>query len=92
MRHKTMEDVKQAFPVWFSKETMQFFDSRVHDTLYGGRYFVSSEKFRGFHCPDGERLFTVREVTKKGINTVGDFQAYATRHEAHKDAKELGQS
>ena len=71
---------------WFSPETMRFFRSRIGKTLYGGRYFVSSEQYDY----DAPRLYTVREVLPDGsINTVGDFQGYATSADARRAIRKL---
>lgn len=71
---------------WFEPSTLRFFRSRVGDTLYGGRYFVSSEQF-----DDGyPRLYTVREAMSDGsIETVGEFQEYETRDQAIRAIKAL---
>lgn len=64
---------------WFEPSTKRFFRSRIGDTLYGGRYFISSEQFH----EAAPRLYTVREANPDGsIDTVGEFQAYDTRTQA----------
>lgn len=35
---------RRAGQHFFSPDTMRFFKSRVHSALYGGRFFVTSEK------------------------------------------------
>ena len=73
---------------WFSTDTKRFFGSRIGGTLYGGRYFVSSE-YTGFNH-DG-RAYTVRYVENDGgIGTVGDFLEYETYGKAHRVAAKLG--
>lgn len=76
---------------WFSKGAMRFFSSRIlWGTLTEGRgwdlYFISSEQ-----PPYGARRYTVRIVkrdlspnipTAFSIDTVGEFEGYATRAEA----------
>lgn len=65
---------------WFSPDTKRFFHSRIGDTLYGGRYFISSECREPGETP---RLYTIREANPDGsIDTVGDFQEYSTRAQA----------
>jgi len=82
---------------WFSPGAMRFFGTRVHSTLYGGRYFVTSEQ------PwDGPRGYAVRCVTVSGdgqaatggfsIDTVGELCQYATRDAAHQAAREAARS
>jgi len=78
----TMQQAREAFPLWFKPATMRFFRSRVGRTLYAGGYFVSSEQFvdsRGWKAP---RKYSVRQVTEHGIDTVGEFQTYDTAREA----------
>lgn len=64
---------------WFSPKTKRFFKSRIGSTLYGGKYFISSEQF-GDNSP---RLYSVRYVYPRGnITTVGNFQQYVSRGDA----------
>lgn len=70
---------------WFGKAEMRFFDGRVYDEVYGGRYFVTSEK-----GPDGVRKYSVRAADDDGyIETVGEFQGYATLDAARAAARKL---
>ena len=63
---------------WFSEETMRFFKCRILDGVFGGHYFVTSEK-----GPSGVRAYTVRHADSDGtISTVGGFQAYGTASDA----------
>lgn len=84
MTYHTIDDVKIANrestqPYWFSPDTLRFFGSRIGRTLYDGRYFLTSEQ-RDHESP---RRYTIRQAMPDGtIETVGEFQAYATRAEA----------
>lgn len=70
--------------LYFSKDTMRFFKTRVLDGVHGGRYFVTSEK-----GPSGVRAYTVRKADDDGtISTVGEFQAYSTASEARTAARQ----
>lgn len=73
---------------WFDRDTMRFFASRVSDHIYpypGGAVFVSSERGPRFDSP---RRYTVRLCTVAGeIDTIGEFQAYASRNGAHSAAR-----
>jgi len=71
---------------WFEPKTMRFFKSRVLLRVYGGRYFVTSEK-----GPNGVRAYSVREVTEDGsdISTVGEFQGWPTEATAKAEATRL---
>jgi hypothetical protein len=85
---------------WFSPDAMRFFNSRVHPDVYGGRFFVSSER-AGWDRP---RRYTVRMValhvsddgaesfTMDAIDETGNgngFQRFASRSGAHAAAARL---
>ena len=58
---------------FFSDSTKRFFASRWGDTLYGGRYFITSEADK----PRLDRVWTVRDVDEEGnISVVGKFGQY----------------
>jgi hypothetical protein len=69
---------------FFSAGAMRFFKSRLSDSAFWNHdktvaYFVTSEQ-----GPYGDRAYNVR-MWRNGtgnISTVGEFQAYATRHQA----------
>ncbi len=64
---------------WFQPATMRFFRTRLGRTVYGGRYFITSEQFE--RC--GTRAFTIRKANDDGsIDTIGDFEGWATRKQA----------
>lgn len=71
---------------WFSPGAMRFFRTRLGDTVYGDRYFISSEQ-----PPDGVRRFSIREAVDGGrsVRTVGEFCGYATRYQAEAAVKRL---
>lgn len=94
---RTMEDVREANRAighhWFDADTLRFFRSRIGGALYGGRYFVSSEQFQGSwsegHYSEPRR-YTVRVANQDGtVDTVGEFQAYASRAQALRAIREL---
>lgn len=72
----------QAGQHFFEADTMRFFRSRVLEPVYGGRFFVTSEKNDGpgYEYP---RLYTVREFMPDGsIESLGEFQEYGTAAQA----------
>ena len=85
--------VTRAGSFWFSKDTLQFFASRIGCQVHqgpGGVFFVSSEKRRGYACEDGERLFTIRQFHPDepgNVGTLGEFQQYKSRSGAHAAAE-----
>jgi len=70
---------------FFSLDTMRFFRSRYQGVPpYKGRVFVTSEK-SGWNAP---RYYTVRCIRPDGgIDTIGEFQGFSTRYDAHSFAK-----
>lgn len=73
---------------WFAPETLRFFSSRVHPTVYPPSLFVTSER-----SPWGPRRYSLRYCTLSGdIETVGDFGAFATSRAAHRAAERLSRA
>lgn len=93
---KTMADIKAANreraarddrAYWFAPDAMRFFNTRIHTRRpIGGRYFVTSERM-------DERFpwrYSLREALPSGqIDTVGEFQQFATEEEANAHARTL---
>ncbi|MCC6170049.1 MAG: hypothetical protein IT329_22720 [Caldilineaceae bacterium] len=85
----TLDDVirqhEDAGGCFFSRGALRFFDSRTCAATLtisrrGRAFFVTSEQF---HSPHGDRprAYTVRvwdPTCPRSIDTVGDFQQYAT--------------
>ena len=75
---------------WFSPSSMRWFNSRVHDNVYGGCVFVTSEKNDMPYCAPQPRVYTVRVAfADASIHTYGSLGDYATRSDAHADARWL---
>jgi hypothetical protein len=88
---RTIDDIKTANRVagmhFFDADTLRFFNSRILDGVYGGRYFVTSERRPRSKEP---RLYTVREASADGgITTVGMFQGYVSAKAARRAAEKL---
>lgn len=62
---------KAAGHHWFDRETMRFFASKIHPTIYGGKFFVSSKRYDD----SAERTWTVQvgESDGKIGNAKGPF-------------------
>ena len=60
---------------FFSKDSMKFFNSRIGSTLYGDKFFVTSEKYS-----TEPRKYTIRvfDETTGNIGTVSEFQEFRT--------------
>ena len=81
---------------FFEPGTMRFFASRVLDRVHYGAdgvfFFVTSEQFVPSSGPAHARRYTVRkwsESEPSSVDTVGEFQQYATGRAANKAAAEL---
>ena len=75
---------------WFSPSSMRWFKCRVHDNVYGGCVFVTSEKNDMPYCAPQPRVYTVRVAFEDAsIQTYGSMGDYATRADAHADARWL---
>lgn len=81
--YQTVYDIelknRQSGRFFFSKDTKRFFKSRIGNEVYGGCYFITSEKFND----DSPRLYTIRKASPDGdVSTVGKFQAFKTSAQA----------
>lgn len=85
-------EAKRAGSHWFDRDTLRWFDSRILEDIYDGRFFISSERNK---YGDDVRRYTVREFKFSGyvredgrecvrfdIDTVGEFGQFATAREA----------
>ncbi len=91
MSFKTIAEVRAANKAaghhFFERSTMRFFDSAVESALYGGRFFVTSEKGP---VAESVRRYTVREAFPDGkVSTSGAFQAYRTLEDAREALRRL---
>lgn len=83
--HSVAEIEHDAKGHFFDAPTMRSFCSRVLDGVYGGCYFITSER-----APDEPRTYTIRRITEdRTIVTVGEYGAYKTPDAARKAIKEL---
>lgn len=94
-----VETAKATGSHFFDADSMRYFSSRVHGDLYGGRFFVTSERDNtiwGEPAWNGVRRYTVRMARyypgdeRLQIDTMGEFGEYDTREEAHREARRLG--
>lgn len=78
---------------YFDESTMRFFSSRVHQTVYRGALFVTSEQDDSGVVWGGARRYTVRRFQIVGgsvtFDTVGEFGQYATGEDASEAARRL---
>lgn len=81
-----IQDAENLGSHFFSKNTMRFFSSRILPTIYGGKYFVTSERDT---YSDRPRAYTVRSAVNGDINTIGQHCGWDTAYYARKEAKRL---
>ncbi len=81
---------------FFDKSACRFFASRLSRDAYlsdDGKqaYFVTSEQFTGSDGHAQPRRYTVRKLNHDtgSIDTVGEFQQYASNNGATREAKRL---
>ena len=81
--YRTIEEIEAANEAhghhFFESATKRFFRSRIGQTVYGGRFFVTSEQFDA----RSPRLYTVRRANDDGsIGTASEFQQFSTSAQA----------
>ena len=78
-RYYSIEEIIQANRRegghFFDRAALRFFNSRIGSSIYGGRFFITSEQFDRDLSP---RLYTIRECINGRIEDLGSFQQYAT--------------
>jgi hypothetical protein len=89
---KTIEGIKQANRAsggyWFSPATMKGFASRVSSLVFGGHFFVTSERVKW----DKPRFYTVRMAENDGeIRNASDFMQYASYNGAISAARRFAE-
>lgn len=81
---------ERAGRYWFAPDAMRCFGTQVHQTVYGGRVFVTSERDPHGSAWDGERRYSIRIAQDDGsIRTVGEFGQYASASAAHSAARRI---
>lgn len=86
----SMDQVKRAHQAaggyFFSRGAMRGFHTRLGSTVYGGRYFITSEQM-AWNTP---RRYAIREIHESGdITTVGQVLQYGTWQEARREIAKL---
>lgn len=90
--YKNIEEIiseaKSAGSHFFDESSMRWFNSRINRTIYGGCYFITSEKDN--MRPETPRQWSIR-IYKGGldIDTVGKFCEFDSLREAVKAVKKL---
>lgn len=97
MIEQIKRDVEAAHGHFFEPATLRFFRSRVHSPVYSSgqsgqaspHFFVTSEEFVDSRGRSHGRRYTVRtwcESEPGSVDTVGEFQQYATAKAANQAA------
>lgn len=81
IKYDTLADMRRANRVngrhFFAPSSMRYFNSKIHDKVFRGNYFVTSEQFIDSHGNAAERLYSVRLMLNHGrIETLPKFQAF----------------
>lgn len=81
-QYDTLEQIEQANRRlghhWFDADTLRWFKSRLSPYIFGGRYFVSSERGDRYIW-NGRRRYTVRRANDDGsVSTASEFGQFAT--------------
>ena len=83
-----ISEAEKAGSHFFSKATVGWFSSRIHSEIYGGCYFITSE--RDCYRNSNPRFYTIRKYEGGlGIETVGKFCQYSTKAQAVSAVKKL---
>lgn len=90
MTYFTIDQIKRANKergqYFFSPDTMRFFRSRVLQGVYGGKYFVTSERY----SDDTPRRYTVRVANSDGtVESASEFMEFSYPYQARNYAKKL---
>jgi hypothetical protein len=90
MPFKTIAEVRAANRAidnhWFDRSTMRFFNCVIESKLYGGRFFVTSERM---NLSDPKK-YTIREALPSGdVRTVSGFRKFSFLEDARYMARHL---
>ena len=79
--NQIISEAEKAGSHFFSKATLRFFSSRILPTIYGGCYFITSE--RDNYRDSNPRFYTIRKYEGGlRVETVGEFCQYKTKAQA----------
>jgi len=103
--YRTIFDIKHANRIWahknereywFGPGPMGFFSSRLHEKVYSGRYFITSEQYEATDyaksqgSTDGPRRWSIRICKPSGeIDTVGVHMGFESLQQAETAVEEL---
>ena len=86
--NQIISEAERAGSHFFNEATLRFFNSRIQSKIYGGCYFITSE--RDTYRDSNPRFYTIRKYEGGlGIETVGEFCQYKTKTQAVSAVKKL---
>ena len=86
--NQIISEAERAGSHFFSKATLRFFSSRIHTEIYGGCYFITSE--RDNYRDSNPRFYTIRKYEGGlRIETIGEFCQYTSKAQAVSAVKKL---
>ena len=86
--NQIISEAERAGSHFFSKATLRFFSSRIHSEIYGGCYFITSE--RDNYRDSNPRFYTIRKYEGGlKVETVGEFCQYTSKAQAISAVKKL---
>lgn len=94
MTYKSIAEIKAANEAagqsWFAPDTLAWHESIIEPEVYGGRFFVTSERDKTGLAWDGKRRWTVRRANDDGtIDTMGEYGQFASKARASMRAQGL---
>ena len=79
--NQIISEAQSAGSHFFDEATLRFFSSRIQSKIYGGCYFITSE--RDNYRDSNPRFYTIRKYEGGlRIETVGEFCQYRTKAQA----------
>ena len=86
--HEIIAEATKAGSHFFDKSSMRWFNSRIYPKIYGGCYFITSEK--DDMRPTHRRAWSVRKYNGgRAIDDIGNFCEFNSLAEAVKAVKKI---
>jgi hypothetical protein len=86
--NQIITEAERAGSHFFTIGTLRFFSSLIHKEIYGGCYFITSE--RDTYRDSNPRFYTIRKyLGGLEIETVGEFCQYTSKAQAISAVKKL---
>ena len=88
---KAIKEANQAASgTFFDRRTISFFKAKVLPTVYGGKYFITSDVLPSSDMGPVDKRYSVREALPTGlIKLVGERHAYPSKSTARAAIREM---